>query len=153
MGKSVHYQGRCYVFGGETLKGKDAAAGISDQGVFDRVDIYDIAKDSWSQGAVRTLGTLCLSPATCYGLAQTLFVCSPAWHWRTCCHLRGLSFRAVEAGWMPLCGDLVGALAMQDMPAGRHGVFPVQQGCQLHLAGGGWKAANSQSGEYHIYTI
>lgn len=43
MGKAVWYRGEFYVFGGETLTGPGAVAG----NVYDRVDVYDPATDSW----------------------------------------------------------------------------------------------------------
>lgn len=42
-GRAVFYQGELYVFGGETLDGAGAVAG----NVFNRVDVYDPALDTW----------------------------------------------------------------------------------------------------------
>jgi N-acetylneuraminic acid mutarotase/glucose/arabinose dehydrogenase len=42
-GKAVYYQGEFYVFGGETLDGP----GAKPQGVYDRVDVYDPATNTW----------------------------------------------------------------------------------------------------------
>jgi glucose/arabinose dehydrogenase len=42
-GRSVYYQGELYVFGGETLDGAGAVAG----NVYNRVDVYDPALDTW----------------------------------------------------------------------------------------------------------
>lgn len=55
-GKGIYYQGRCFVFGGEVQRDSEvgAATGIDPQ-LFTsyRVDIYDIAADAWTRGAVR----------------------------------------------------------------------------------------------------
>ena len=67
MGKAVFHQGQCFVFGGETWPQQDAPApalGVdADRTVF-TVDIYDIANDSWSRGAVR-LPPRCVSSSCC----------------------------------------------------------------------------------------
>ena len=47
MGKAVHYAGEFYVIGGETLNGP----GATPDNVYDRVDIYNPATNTWRLGA------------------------------------------------------------------------------------------------------
>jgi N-acetylneuraminic acid mutarotase len=46
MGKAVYYQGEFYIFGGETYNG----AGATALHVYDRVDIYNPATNTWRRG-------------------------------------------------------------------------------------------------------
>lgn len=54
MGKAVFHEGRCFVFGGEVST--DVAVSASDKieatRTVYRVDVYDIATDSWSEAQV-----------------------------------------------------------------------------------------------------
>ena len=61
MGKAVLYQGEFYVFGGETQSGPGAVAG----NVYDRVDVYDPATNSWRLEAAM--------PVARHGIAPVLF--------------------------------------------------------------------------------
>ncbi len=47
MGTAVYYNGEFYVMGGETLNG----AGATTNFVYDRVDIYNVASNTWRRGA------------------------------------------------------------------------------------------------------
>ena len=46
MGKAVYYNGDFYVMGGETANG----AGATANGVYNRVDIYNVASNTWRLG-------------------------------------------------------------------------------------------------------
>jgi N-acetylneuraminic acid mutarotase len=86
MGKAVYLAGSFYVFGGETHDGPGATA----QGVYARVDIYDVQRNTWRRG--------------------------------------------------------------RDMPLPRHGIFPVEAGGRIFLAGGGTAAGRSASSAFDYYT-
>ncbi len=60
-GKAVYYQGEFYVFGGETLNGP----GATPAGVYDRVDVYDPATDTWRLEAAM--------PSARHGIFPVLF--------------------------------------------------------------------------------
>ena len=47
MGKAVYYHGEFYVFGGETMSGP----GATEDGVYDRVDVYDPLTHTWREEA------------------------------------------------------------------------------------------------------
>ena len=67
MGKAVYWQGKCYVFGGEVWSEHtpipDKANAVDALQTVYSVDIYDVATDSWSRGAVRAAA--CLRPFFC----------------------------------------------------------------------------------------
>jgi hypothetical protein len=46
MGKAAYYNGDFYVMGGETVSGAGATAGH----VYNRVDIYNVASNTWRLG-------------------------------------------------------------------------------------------------------
>jgi N-acetylneuraminic acid mutarotase len=85
MGKAVYYNGKFYVLGGETESGSGATA----NNVYNRVDIYDPATNTWRLGP--------------------------------------------------------------PMPTARHGIFPLEIGGRIYVAGGGVQAGASSSSVLEIY--
>ena len=52
-GNAVYSLGKCYVFGGEsTTRVADPATGLTSNGTYTRVEIFDVAKNSWRVGKV-----------------------------------------------------------------------------------------------------
>ena len=86
MGKAAYLHGEFYVMGGETLDGP----GATSERVYDRVDIFNPATNSWREGP--------------------------------------------------------------PMPTARHGIFPLVHGSSIWVAGGGIRAAGSNSAFVEVLT-
>jgi N-acetylneuraminic acid mutarotase len=62
-GKAVFVHGRFYVIGGETLDGP----GANENGVYDRVDIYDPESNTWTEGPPLSTARHGIFPVTTAG--------------------------------------------------------------------------------------